>query len=34
MPKPEKLVLIGFDAPISPRVYEYAVNGHLPNLKN
>ena len=33
MPKPEKLVLIGFDAPISPRVYEYAVNGHLPNLK-
>lgn len=33
MSKPEKLVLIGFDAPIAPRVYEYAVSGHLPNLK-
>jgi predicted AlkP superfamily phosphohydrolase/phosphomutase len=33
MAKPEKLVLIGFDAPIAPRLYEYAVEGHLPNLK-
>jgi hypothetical protein len=33
MAKPVKLVLIGFDAPIAPRLYEYAVEGHLPNLK-
>jgi predicted AlkP superfamily phosphohydrolase/phosphomutase len=33
MSKPEKLVLIGFDAPIAPRLYEYAVKGYLPNLK-
>jgi len=33
MTKPERLVLIGFDAPIAPRLYEYAVKGHLPNLK-
>lgn len=33
MSRPEKLVLIGFDAPIAPRVYEYAVSGYLPNIK-
>lgn len=33
MYKPEKLVIIGFDAPIALRVYEYAVKGYLPNLK-
>ena len=33
MLKPEKLVLIGLDAPIAPRIYDYAMKGHLPNIK-
>ena len=32
MGKPERLVLIGFDAPIASRVYRYAVEGELPNI--
>ena len=31
--KPEKVVIIGLDAPIPERVYKYAVEGKLPNLK-
>jgi len=33
MAKPEKLVLIGFDAPIATRLYDYAAKGYLPNLR-
>ena len=31
--KPEKVVIIGFDAPIPHRLYEYAMRGLLPNIR-
>ena len=31
--KPEKVVIIGLDAPIPERVYNYAMRGYLPNIK-
>ncbi|RJS84440.1 hypothetical protein CW702_02465 [Candidatus Bathyarchaeota archaeon] len=31
--KPEKVVVIGLDAPIPNRVYQYAMRGDLPNIK-
>ncbi len=33
MCKPNKVVIIGLDAPIPERVYRYAVDGKLPNIK-
>ena len=30
---PSKLVVIGFDAPIASKIYEYAMKGELPNIK-
>lgn len=29
----KRVMIIGLDAPIAPRVYEYAKKGHLPNIK-
>jgi len=29
----KKVMLIGLDAPIAPRVYEYAKRGNLPHIK-
>ncbi len=31
--KPEKIVIIGLDAPVPERVYRYAMEGKLPNIK-
>jgi len=31
---PKKVMVIGLDAPISPRVYDYATKGELPTIKN
>ena len=31
--KPSRVVIIGLDAPISERVYRYAMDGKLPNIK-
>jgi predicted AlkP superfamily phosphohydrolase/phosphomutase len=31
--RPSKLILIGLDAPIAPRVYRFAMDGDLPNIK-
>jgi len=31
--KPEKVVIIGLDALIPERVYNYAMRGYLPNIK-
>ncbi len=31
--RPKKVVIIGLDAPISERVYRYAIEGKLPNIK-
>jgi len=30
---PNKLVVIGFDAPVASKIYEYAMKGELPNIK-
>jgi len=32
-PKPDKVVIIGLDAPISERLYRYAMEGELPNIR-
>jgi len=33
-PKPDKVVIIGLDAPIPERLYKYAMEGKLPNIRD